>query len=65
MFPQGATKPNRRKQDMTPNTSKAQQRRQRLKQWLAEDKEFLKTTVREALEDVLEAEMEETGGGQE
>lgn len=47
---------------MTPNTSKAQQRRQRLKQWLAEDKEFLKTTVREALEDVLEAEMEETLG---
>ncbi len=47
---------------MTPNTSKAQQRRQRLQQWLAEDKEFLKRTVREALEDVLEAEMEETLG---
>lgn len=47
---------------MTPNTSKAQQRRQRLQQWLAEDEEFLKATVREALEDVLEAEMEETLG---
>ena len=44
---------------MTPKASKAQAGRERLKQLLADDQEFLKTTVREALEDVLEAEMEE------
>ena len=45
---------------MTPEASKTQARGQRLDQLLADDKEFLKTTVREALEDVLEAEMDET-----
>ena len=47
---------------MTPNTSTTQKGRKRLKQLLADDEEFLKTTVREALEQVLEAEMEETLG---
>ena len=47
---------------MTPNKRKAHKGQQRLKQLLADDEEFLKTTVREALEDVLEAEMEETLG---
>ncbi len=42
---------------MTPNKSKAHKGQERLKQLLANDKEFLKTAVREALEEVLEAEM--------
>ena len=47
---------------MTPKASKAQSGRERLEQQLANDQEFLKTTVREALEEVLEAEMEEALG---
>jgi transposase-like protein len=47
---------------MTPKASKAQSGRERLEQQLADDQEFLKTTVREALEEVLEAEMEEALG---
>ena len=47
---------------MTPKASKAQSGRERLQQLLADDQEFLKTTVREALEEVLEAEMEEALG---
>ena len=42
MFPQTATKPQKGRQGMTPNSSKARQRRQRqqrLEQWLAADKE--------------------------
>ncbi len=47
---------------MTPNKSKAHKGQERLKQLLANDEEFLKTTVREALEDLLEAEMEQALG---
>ena len=47
---------------MTPKASKAQSGRERLEQQLADDQEFPKTTVREALEEVLEAEMEEALG---
>jgi len=47
---------------MTPDKSKAHKGQERLKQLLANDEEFLKTTVREALEGVLEAEMEELLG---
>ena len=47
---------------MTPNTSTTQKGRKPLKLLLADDEEFLKTTVREALEQVLEAEMEDILG---
>ncbi len=47
---------------MTPKASKAHPGRERLQQLLADDEEFLKIAVREALEEVLEAEMEETLG---
>lgn len=50
---------------MTPTDSKAHSKEQRaapLRRLLADDEEFLKTTVREALEDVLEAEMDEALG---
>ena len=47
---------------MTPNTSRAQKGRERLEQMLADEEDFLKTAVCEALEDVLEAEMEEALG---
>jgi len=50
---------------MTLTDSKAQGKSERaapLRRLLADDEEFLKTTVREALEDVLEAEMEEALG---
>ena len=47
---------------MTPKMSEAQKGRERLEQLLAGDQEFLKTTVREALREVLEAEMDERLG---
>lgn len=50
---------------MTPTDSKAHsnsKRAESLRRLLADDEEFLKTTVREALEDVLEAEMDEALG---
>ena len=47
---------------MTPKMSRAQKGRERLEQLLAGDQEFLKTTVREALREVLEAEMDERLG---
>lgn len=49
---------------MTPTDSKAQSKTERapLRRLLASDEEFLKTTVRGALEDVLEAEMDEALG---
>jgi len=47
---------------MTPKRSKAQRGREGLEELLGGDKEFVKTAVREALEDVLDAEREEALG---
>ncbi len=47
---------------MTPRKSKTQQGRERLSELPAGDQEFMKSAVREALEEVLAAEMEQALG---